>query len=63
MILQVNDSGSWRNVIRFHAADLPNVEEPAKRLAIIADVRGMRVMDDGIEVFSLNMATLEWEVA
>jgi glucose/arabinose dehydrogenase len=48
MKLQVNISGSWRNVGDFTAKDESAVRKAALVLAAAGRVRGMRISDDGI---------------
>lgn len=51
MLLQVNDSGAWRNVVRYKACDEEAVRDAALVLAAAGQPNGgMRIVDDGIVV-------------
>ena len=47
LVLQVNDSGAWRNMVRFSDMDLARVQIAASHLARAAVVRGMRIVKTG----------------
>jgi len=64
MMLQINDSGSWRNVIRFNPADAGKVEEHAGCLAVCGQPTGLRIVDDGIVVsYCMKADNYVWELA
>ncbi|WP_167632476.1 hypothetical protein [Mariprofundus ferrooxydans] len=63
MRLQVNDSGAWRNVIDFSAADTGPVLNAAAVLAEAGGVKNMRVLDHDIVVGYCEKPAYQWEHA
>lgn len=62
-MLQMNRSGAWANVAEFCARDADNVRDAAQFLARIGGLRGMRIVDDGIDVECCLSPDYEWELA
>jgi len=51
MRLQINDSGSWRHVLRFDASDEQDVRIRAVKLVCVVNERSkLRILDDKAEV-------------
>lgn len=47
MRLQINDSGSWRHVLRFDASDEQDVRVRAVKLVCVVNERSkLRILDD-----------------
>lgn len=64
MRLQSNDSGGWKNVIKFSANELAYVKHYAEKLGAIAALAGQqvkfRVLDDGDEWITHWTAPKGW---
>jgi len=50
MLLQVNDSGAWRNAVRFKGSSERPIREAGLILAEAGDLKALRIIDDGIVI-------------
>ena len=62
MNLQMNRCGGWATVIAFKACEQNEVRDAAQYLAIAGGLRGMQIVDDGIEVAWCMAPDYEWEL-
>lgn len=53
--LQINDSGAWRDILRFDFHNEPEVREHARQLVLLADNRKLKLRihdkDDGVQAY------------
>jgi len=62
MKLQMNRNGAWADVVEFAARDQRQVEDAAQFLASLGGIRGMKIVDDGIDVGCCMKPDYEWAI-
>jgi len=62
MKLKMNRRGAWADVIEFPARDQRQVEDAAQFMARLGGLRGMKIVDDGIEVCWCMSPDYQWEL-